>query len=126
MFALVNDVEAYPKLFDWCDGASVSSDVAGVQLARLSVRFSGVAASFTTRNLSDAPRWIRLELAEGPFRSLDGEWRFVPLAEDASRIELDLEFGFAGSLIGSALAIGFRGFADRLVEEFVRAARERA
>ncbi len=123
MFALVNDVAAYPKHFDWCDAASVSKDASGAVLAHLSVRFSGVAASFTTRNRAEAPGRIHLELVEGPFRRLDGEWRFIALAEDACRVELDLEFGFAGNLIGSALAIGFRSFADRLVQEFVRAAR---
>lgn len=124
MFALVHDVADYPKRFDWCEGAEVLEASQDWLIARLDVRLSGVAASFTTRNTFAAPGSIRLELIEGPFRDLRGEWRFVPLDDEACRVELDLEFAFAGSLVGSALAIGFRRFADRLVEDFVRAARE--
>ncbi len=124
MFGLVHDVADYPMRFDWCEAAEVLQASGDWLVARLDVRLSGVAASFTTRNTFAAPRSISLELIEGPFRDLRGEWRFVPLSAEACRVELDLEFAFAGSLVGSALAIGFRRFADRLVEDFVRAARE--
>ncbi len=123
MFAMVHDVGDYPKRFDWCDGAEVLEEQQAWLIARLDVRLGGVAASFTTRNTFVGPHSIQLELIEGPFRDLHGEWRFVPLGADACRVELDLHFDFAGSLIGSALAIGFRRFADRLVDDFVRAAR---
>jgi ribosome-associated toxin RatA of RatAB toxin-antitoxin module len=124
MFALVHDVGDYPKRFDWCERAEVLEENADWLVARLDVRLGGVAASFTTRNTFAAPHSIGLELVEGPFRDLAGEWRFIKLGPGACRVELDLRFDFAGSLIGSALAIGFRRFADRLVEDFVRAARE--
>jgi len=124
MFALVHDVADYPKRFDWCEAAEVLEASEDWLTARLDVRLSGIAVSFTTRNTFTAPGSIRLELIEGPFRDFRGEWRFVPLDDKACRVELDLEFAFAGSLVGSALAIGFRRFADRLVEDFVRAARE--
>lgn len=124
MFALVHDVQDYPKRFDWCDDAEILEESKDWLTARLDVRLSGIAASFTTRNTFNEPDSIRLELIEGPFRDLKGEWRFIILGADACRVELDLEFAFAGSLIGSALAIGFRRFADHLVQDFVRAARE--
>lgn len=124
MFALVHDVADYPKRFDWCDEAEVLDAGGDWLIARLDVRLSGIAASFTTRNSFAVPDSIQLALIEGPFRDLKGEWRFIPLSVSACRVELDLEFAFAGSLIGSALAIGFRRFADRLVEDFVRAARD--
>lgn len=126
MFALVHDIADYPKLFDWCDDARILEQADDWLIARLDVRLGGVAASFTTRNTFRQPHSIALALIEGPFRDLRGEWRFVELAADACRVELDLAFDFAGSLIGSALAIGFRRFADRLVDDFVRAARQTA
>ena len=123
MFALVNDVADYPKRFDWCEAAEVSADGPNQVIARMDVRFNGIGASFTTRNTADAPHSIRLELVEGPFRELRGEWRFVALRGGGCRIELDLDFDFAGNLLGSALALGFGRFADRLVDEFVNAAK---
>jgi ribosome-associated toxin RatA of RatAB toxin-antitoxin module len=44
------------------------------------------------------------------------------LAEDACKVSLSLDFDVASKLIGSALAIGFQGLADRLVDDFCREA----
>jgi ribosome-associated toxin RatA of RatAB toxin-antitoxin module len=90
----------------------------------LTVRLAGVRLSFTTRNQVEPGRSIRLSLVEGPFSDLHGRWDFLPLAEDACRVSLVLDFELAGRLLGSAMASGFRGFADRLVDDFVRAARQ--
>ena len=35
-----------------------------------------------------------------------------------------LDFEFAGRFVGSALALGFQGLADRMVDDFVRTARQ--
>lgn len=123
MFALVHDIADYPKHFDWCENACVLEESGQALTGRLDVLLNGIPFSFTTRNTFSAPSRIQLELVEGPLRKLRGQWRFVALDPSACRVELDLEFAFAGSLVGSALALGFSGFANRLVEDFVRAAR---
>jgi ribosome-associated toxin RatA of RatAB toxin-antitoxin module len=123
MFELVNDVEAYPRRFSWCDGARVVEQGEHELLAHMQLRMSGLAISFTTRNRYVPGRSISLALVEGPFRRLAGEWQFTPLAECASKVALRLEFDLAGKLVGSALATGFRGLADRLVDDFVRQSR---
>lgn len=123
MFVLVNEVEGYPQRFAWCDAAIVAERDASSMLARLDLRISGVRASFSTRNAWIENEQIDLSLVEGPFRALNGGWRFVALADDACRVSLTLDFEFAGRLVGSALASGFRGLADRLVDDFVAAAR---
>ena len=53
---------------------------------------------------------------------LSGAWLFSPLAEDACKVALNLNFETAGRLVGSALAIGFQSLADRMVDDFVREA----
>jgi ribosome-associated toxin RatA of RatAB toxin-antitoxin module len=68
-------------------------------------------------------RSISLALVEGPFRRLSGQWQFTPLAESACKVALTLDFDVIGRLVGSALASGFRGLADRLVDDFVRQSR---
>lgn len=122
MFDLVNDVEAYPRRFDWCVGAHVLVLSCNEITARLDLKLGRLRQSFTTRNTLLRPDRIDLELVEGPFRRLHGAWRFVPLGEHATRVELRLDFEFAGRLIGSALAAGFQGLANRMVDDFCRAA----
>ena len=122
LYALVNDVQSYPRRFAWCDAAEVLQDDPDLQVARLTVRAGAVTTTFTTRNRLEPDRRIGLELVDGPFRSLHGQWNFIPLSAGSCKVTLDLDFEMAG-LLGSALAIGFRGVADRMVDDFCRQAR---
>ena len=122
MFGLVNDVAAYPRRFPWCEGSEVLEQSDEHMLARLDLRLGGLRASFTTRNAPTSPTRIELALVEGPFRQLRGAWVFHALSEDACKVSLTLGFEVAGKLVGSALALGFQGLADRMVDDFCRLA----
>jgi len=123
MFDLVNDVEAYPTRFPWCADAEVlEREGDSILVARLDLRFAGLTQSFTTRNTSDPPRRLHLHLVEGPLRTLEGEWTFEALGSDGSKIALALDFEYAGFLVGPALRLGFQGLANRMVDDFCRAA----
>ncbi|KFN51514.1 type II toxin-antitoxin system RatA family toxin [Arenimonas composti] len=122
MYGLVNDVASYPQRFGWCEGSQVLEESPTHMLARLDVRAAGIRVSFTTRNSLEAPTRIALQLVDGPFRELHGAWSFHSLAEDACKVSLDLDFIVAGKFVGSALAMGFQGLADRMVDDFCREA----
>lgn len=122
MYGLVNDVGSYPRRFPWCEGSQVLEQSDAHMLARLDLRVAGLRTSFTTRNALTPPNRIELKLVEGPFRELNGLWVFHSLAEDACKVSLSLEFDVASKLVGSALAIGFQGLADRMVDDFCREA----
>ena len=122
MYGLVNDVEAYPRRFDWCEGARVIEVSDTHMLARLELRVAGFPFAFTTRNRLEKPTRIDLQLEDGPFSDFSGHWRFHSLAEDACKVSLDLDFVVAGTLVGSALAVAFRGLGDRMVDDFCREA----
>ncbi len=122
MFGLVNDVARYPQRFSWCENSKVIEQSDKHMLARLDLRVAGLALSFTTRNALLAPNRIELQLEDGPFSELRGAWVFHTLSEDACKVSLSLEFEVASRLIGTALAIGFQGLADRMVDDFCREA----
>jgi ribosome-associated toxin RatA of RatAB toxin-antitoxin module len=63
-----------------------------------------------------------MHLVEGPLRALEGEFTFDALGEDGCRIALALEFDYSGILAGPALRLGFQGLANRMVDDFCRAA----
>lgn len=123
VFDLINEVEAYPQLFDWCREATLIERDEHSLTARLDLQYAGFNAAFTTRNRIDRPHSIELQLVEGPFSELRGSWTFTALGDKGCRVELELDFDFAGRWVGSALAIGFQGLADRMVDDFSRAAR---
>lgn len=150
MFDLVNDVEAYPRRFNWCAGAQVLAREADALTARLDLRLGRMTQSFSTRNTLEAPHSIAMQLVAGPFRALHGAWTFTalgakPPAPDAlglipgqtekddllrpaaatlpvgCKIALALDFDYSG-LMSPVLRAGFQKLADRMVDEFCREA----
>ena len=122
MFDLVNEVEAYPKRFPWCAGAEILETQRDVLVARLDLKFAGFHQSFTTRNTVDPPKRLRMDLVDGPFRSLEGVWDFIALGDAGCKVAFALDFDYAGRLGGSALKLGFQGLAGRMVGDFCREA----
>jgi len=122
MFALVNDIEAYPRRFDWCDSAQVLEADAAHVIARLDLGFGALRTWFTTENTLSPPHHIDMQLRDGPFRKLSGRWQFHALDESACKVTLTLDFEPKSRLLGPALTLGFQGLADRMVDDFVRIA----
>lgn len=122
MFELVDRVEDYPARFAWCTGATVLEREPDHVTVRLDVRHAGIQTSWTTRNALVPHERIELRLVDGPFTALEGAWHFRPLGETGCKVTLDLHYAVANKLVGSAIAIGFRAIADRMVDDFVRAA----
>jgi ribosome-associated toxin RatA of RatAB toxin-antitoxin module len=118
MFDLVADVAAYPQFLPWCAGASARTQVPhGVQ-ARLAIDYRGVRSQFTTHNVHLRPTLIRMELIDGPFRKLQGQWRFRPLRADGCRVELHLQYVFTMGLLGAAIAPVFDSISASLIDAF--------
>jgi ribosome-associated toxin RatA of RatAB toxin-antitoxin module len=122
MFALVEQVESYPQFLPWCGGAEVLERGDDRMVATLRIDFRGLKQSFTTENLHEPDRSIRMRLRDGPFSQLDGCWTFAPLREDACKVEFSLDYAFAGALLSRALAPVFDQIAASFVEAFVRRA----
>ena len=72
MFALVNDVAAYPRRFDWCEAAQVLEADESHMVARLDLGLGALRTWFTTDNTLEPPHHIDLNLVDGPFRARPG------------------------------------------------------
>jgi ribosome-associated toxin RatA of RatAB toxin-antitoxin module len=125
MFDLVNDVESYPRRFQWCVGARVDDRAEDALTARLELRIGGMTQAFTTRNSLARPQRIAMRLVDGPFRTLSGSWEFIALGESGCKVALALDFEYSGRLMAPVMRAGFEKLADRMVDEFCREA-ERA
>lgn len=122
MYALVERVEDYPLFLPWCGGTQVHLRDAGRMVATVRIDYRGLKQSFTTENLHETDRSIRIRLRDGPFERLDGHWRFRPLRDDASKVELTMEYAFAGPLLSRVLSPVFDQIAGSLVDAFVQRA----
>ncbi len=124
MYALIADLEAYPQFLPGCTASRVLSRDGDSVVASLSLTRGPFDASFTTRNTLEPPRRLVMELVEGPFRSLRGEWRVTPLgdpppARQGCRIDLEMHFQFASLardwLLGPAFELSCNGLVDAFV-----------
>jgi ribosome-associated toxin RatA of RatAB toxin-antitoxin module len=118
MFALVSDIPAYPDFLPWCSGARVLSSTGDEVRATLELSKGGVHKSFTTLNRHQHNKMIEVRLLEGPFRKLEGYWRFDPLGEHGCKVSLDLEFEFASRVLDLVVGPVFNQAANTLVESF--------
>lgn len=124
MFDVVNDVRAYPEFLPWCHGARVLEESDQLMVAALSIRKAGISAEFTTRNRLHRPDKIDLALVDGPFRTLEGRWRFTPLGEDGCKTEMSLRFDFSSRMLDMTLGRIFEQVADTMVDAFCRRAEQ--
>ena len=122
MFGLVAGVKDYPKFLPWCSGTRLRPQPNGDIEATVRVDYRGVRSEFTTLNHNDAPRLIRMQLVDGPFRRLSGEWTFTQLRDDACKVHLNLHFQFATGIVGRAVAPVFEGIAGSMIDAFTRRA----
>lgn len=122
MYALVEDIEAYPQFLQWCTAAEVLERTQGRTRATLTVGVGGLSQAFTTVNENRPGEAIDMHLVSGPFRRFEGRWRFVPLAPRACRIEFSLQYEFSSRVLGKVLSPLFDGIADSMVDAFVRRA----
>jgi ribosome-associated toxin RatA of RatAB toxin-antitoxin module len=122
LYALVEDVEAYPAFLPWCAAVELNSRDAPRAVVTLHIRYRGVRQQFTTRNTFIPGERIEMTLVDGPFRTLHGVWRFVPLGVEACKVELTLAYELASPLLARAVGPTFNHIANTLVDAFVRRA----
>ncbi len=122
MFVLVNDVKRYPEFLPGCAAADILQHSEHAMKARLTLSKSAFRHTFVTQN-----RWIENEridmhLAEGPFKQLQGQWRFESLGH-ACKVSVTIDFEFA-SLLGSlALSAALPRVVATIMDAFLQRAR---
>jgi ribosome-associated toxin RatA of RatAB toxin-antitoxin module len=119
VFALVADVARYPQFVPGCRSAEILMQGATEVVARLEVHRGPLSTRLTTRNHLQPHEQIRMELVDGPLRSLHGLWIFTPVASNGCRIELQLQFEFSNALKAALLEPLLEGTASGMVQAFV-------
>jgi ribosome-associated toxin RatA of RatAB toxin-antitoxin module len=123
IFELVNDIERYPEFLPWCSEARIVASAEHHRDAQLTILKGRLRERFTTRNVAAAPDSIQMHLVDGPFRRLEGLWRFTNLAEAGCKVELELDFEMTKSLIQKTLGGFFAQATGTMVDAFCVRAR---
>ncbi len=124
MYQLVDNIERYPEFLPWCRSSEVLQRDDDEVRATLELARGGIQKSFTTLNRLQKNKMIEIRLVDGPFRHLEGFWRFEPLQDKACKVLLDMEFEFANKLLSIAIGPVFHQIANSLVDAFCERAQQ--
>ncbi len=97
MYELVADIERYPDFLPWCEAACIVSRLDDKVIAGLTIGLGALRTTFTTSNKLAGPQAMIMSLVDGPFRFLEGRWRFDALGNSGCKVLLDMEFEFSST-----------------------------
>jgi len=123
MFGLVADVERYQEFLPWCTASRILERREGEIVAELDVGRGAVSTSFATRNRNRPYERIEMELVDGPFAALQGVWHFEALPEGGCRASVELEFDFAGPILGTLFDVVFSQAMETIAAAFEKRCR---
>lgn len=118
MYDLINDVESYHEFVPGCAGGKVIEANKTMMLASVDVSKAGMRKTFTTRNQLTPHNSIKMQLENGPFNHLIGEWRLIELDESACKVEFELDFEFKSSVADFAFGKIFNELMSSMVSAF--------
>ena len=119
MYKLVDAVEDYPKFLPWCGGVDLLQRDDATTVALLHIDYHRIRQNFTTENRKTYPSIMDIRLKDGPFKHLEGIWRFIALSDDACKIEFRLSYEFSNIFLEKLIAPVFSHIANTFVDAFV-------
>ena len=118
MYNLINDINAYSSYIPLCIASEVHEELDHKLRATIKIAKGKIGFEFTTVNPMEKDRFIKMNLANGPFKSLTGIWSFTPLGEHNCNISLHFDFDFSNKFLDVALSGLFKQLCDSMVESF--------
>jgi len=119
MFTLVDQVEDYPNFLSWCGKAEVIERTEKITKATILINYHNVKQSFTTENVKVFPVKMNINLIDGPFKILKGEWNFIEIEKDACKIEFELQYEFSNYFLDKLISPVFNMIANTFIDNFI-------
>ena len=122
IFDLINDVENYPNYLPWCTSTEVDRKSESLLIGKIFISKSFIKWNFSTKNQIEKNKSIKLELVDGPFDSLDGQWLFSPIDEHNTNVSLEISYKFKSSIIELSIEPIFTSIMNSILESFIQEA----
>jgi ribosome-associated toxin RatA of RatAB toxin-antitoxin module len=124
MFNLVNEIEHYADFLPYCSQSLIHHRDQDEVQATLVINAAGVSKSFTTRNRLQLNKMIEIRLIDGPFKHLEGFWRFDEEPDGGCKVSFDLEFEFASRMFSVLLGSIFEQVTNKMIDAFCERAEQ--
>ena len=121
MFALVADVEEYPKFVPLCQALRVirrtTEGERETLVANMQVGYKAIRETFTTKVVCERPLLkILVNYIDGPFKHLENTWSFREAGETDCDVDFQIHYEFKSrmlsALMGGMFDVAFRRFAE--------------
>ena len=128
MYAVVADVESYPKFVPGVKALHIAgrSEVKGREVlsARMTAGFANFSESYTSRVVLDPlAHTIDVVQTEGPFRMLENHWRFTPQGSGC-KVDFSIAFEFRNPILNMVAASAFGRVMLKMQDAFLERAGE--
>ncbi len=125
MYALVNDIVAYPQFLPWCTASKIL-DASDTEIsATLDIKKGVLQHQFSTRNTLTPDTSIDMQLIDGPFKQLAGHWNFGMIGDNQGcRVSLEMDFEFSNRVLSATLSPIFSQITGSMVDAFCKRAAE--
>ncbi len=124
MYYLVNNIKDYPLFLNWCEKSKIIMQSDVQIIASLSINKSKFRQTFTTINNLEKYQKITMNLKDGPFKTLFGEWSFNKINDSKCKVSLKLTFSFNNKLMDFTIAPVFSQIANSQLDAFINRAKE--
>ncbi len=124
MYELVNNIEKYSEFLPWCKSTTVHRRQDAEVEASIEIAKAGLHKIFTTRNVNKENSEIKMKLVNGPFKTLNGKWFFLPLEDRACKVVFEIDFEFSNKLLDMSFGPIFSQICNTMVESFVKRAED--
>jgi coenzyme Q-binding protein COQ10 len=127
MFALVADIESYPRFVPLCKALTVQSRARDGEVERLVARMTAAYGplneTFTSKVTLDRRRLqILVEYVEGPFRHMENRWGFADLPAGGSAVHFFIAYEFRSLPLQLLVGGLFDHAFQKMAEAFARRA----
>lgn len=124
MFDVIADIRSYPGFLKWCDNMQIINESDEEVVAKLMISYSKLNFSFTTRNLIKKNESVTMNLVDGPFASLAGQWLIQALSEDACKVSLEMDFMFDSKITHKLFGRVFERVINNQMDAFQKRAEQ--
>lgn len=124
MYAVVSDVEQYPKFLPWVVALRVLARRANGVTAEMAVGYGALRERYTSDVALD-PAQYRIDVAQtkGPFKTLENHWRFTP-QDGGCQVEFAIAFEFKSRLLQGVAGAKFEKAMLKMSDAFEARAKQ--
>jgi coenzyme Q-binding protein COQ10 len=129
MYAVVSDVENYPRFLPWVVALRVLSRRETGMTAEMAVGYGALRERYTSEIRLD-PAIRRIDVTQihngesgGPFKQLENHWQFTPAGEGCE-ISFSILFEFKSRLLHSVAGAKFEKVMLKMADAFVAQAKQ--